>query len=41
LLVLMFSNYLFKMVVALLDTIPFYLLTGWLRRTLQMPLKTD
>ena len=39
LLVLMFSNYLFKMVVALLDTIPFYLLTGWLRRTLQMPLE--
>ena len=41
LLVLMFSNYLFKLVVALLDTIPFYLLTGWLRRTLQIPLETS
>ena len=41
LLFLMFSNYLFKLVVALLDTIPFYLITGWLRRTLQMPLITE
>ena len=39
-LVLMFSNYLFKFVVALIDTVPFYLLTGWLRKTLQMPLET-
>lgn len=30
-LILMGSNYLFKMVVALLDTIPFYALTYWLR----------
>lgn len=41
LLALMSSNYLFKLVVALLDTIPFYLITGWLRRTLQMPLITE
>lgn len=35
-LVLMGSNYLFKMVVALADTGPFYLLTHWLRRYLQV-----
>lgn len=29
--VLMLSNYLFKFVVALADTIPFYLLVGWLK----------
>lgn len=34
LLVLMGSSYLFKMVVAVADTLPFYLLTGWLRRYL-------
>ena len=35
---LMLGSYLFKMVVALLDTVPFYLLTGWLRRYLQIPM---
>ena len=36
LLVLMGSNYLFKMVVALADTLPFYYCTGKLRRYLQI-----
>lgn len=36
LLVLMASNYLFKMTVALLDTLPFYWLTARLRRFLQL-----
>ena len=31
------SGYLFKALAALLDTLPFYLLTGWLRRWLQVP----
>lgn len=34
--VLMGSNYLFKMTVALADTGPFYLLTHWLRRYLRL-----
>ncbi len=37
LLVLIGSNYLFKMIVALADTGPFYLLTHWLRRYLRIP----
>ncbi len=36
-LVLIGSNYLFKMIVALLDTGPFYLGVHWLRRYLQVP----
>lgn len=36
-LVLMGSNYLFKMTAALVDTIPFYLLTRWLRKYLALP----
>lgn len=36
LLVLMGSNYIFKMTVALVDTLPFYYLTGRLRRYLQI-----
>jgi uncharacterized PurR-regulated membrane protein YhhQ (DUF165 family) len=35
-LVLMGSNYLFKMFVALADTLPFYYLTGRLKRYLQI-----
>ena len=35
LMVLMGSNYLFKMFAALLDTLPFYYLTGKLKRYLQ------
>ena len=31
------SGYLFKFVAALLDTLPFYLLVGWLRRWLEVP----
>lgn len=38
---LMLSNYLFKMVVALLDTVPFYLLTAKLRQTLELPLQVE
>ena len=34
LLVLIGSSYLFKMVVAVVDTLPFYLLTGWLKHYL-------
>jgi uncharacterized PurR-regulated membrane protein YhhQ (DUF165 family) len=34
--VLMASNYLFKMCVALADTLPFYALTHWLRRWLDL-----
>ncbi len=30
------SNYFFKMAVALVDTVPFYLLTAWLRRYLRL-----
>lgn len=37
LLVLVGSNYLFKMTVALADTGPFYLATHWLRRYLRVP----
>jgi len=37
LLVLVGSNYLFKMTVALADTGPFYLATHWLRRYLRIP----
>jgi uncharacterized PurR-regulated membrane protein YhhQ (DUF165 family) len=36
LLVLMGSNYLFKMAVAMADTLPFYYLTGRLKRYLQI-----
>ncbi len=36
LLVLMGSNYLFKMTVALVDTLPFYYLTGRLKRYLRI-----
>lgn len=36
LLILMGSNYLFKVCAALLDTIPFYLLTYWLRKHLEI-----
>jgi hypothetical protein len=36
LLVLMGSNYIFKMLVALIDTVPFYYLTGRLKRYLQI-----
>jgi uncharacterized PurR-regulated membrane protein YhhQ (DUF165 family) len=36
LLVLMGSNYVFKLVVALLDTVPFYALTHYLRRYLRI-----
>lgn len=35
-LVLMFSNYLFKMTAALADTLPFYILVGRLKRYLQI-----
>jgi uncharacterized integral membrane protein (TIGR00697 family) len=31
------SGYLFKAVAALVDTVPFYLLVGWLRRWLEVP----
>ena len=31
------SGYLFKALAALLDTLPFYLLVGWLRRWLEVP----
>jgi uncharacterized PurR-regulated membrane protein YhhQ (DUF165 family) len=31
------SGYLFKAVAALVDTVPFYLLVGWLRRWLAVP----
>ncbi|MEL0288360.1 MAG: queuosine precursor transporter, partial [Gammaproteobacteria bacterium] len=34
---LMVSNYLFKVLVALLDTIPLYLLVNYLRRYLELP----
>lgn len=37
LLALVASNYAFKMVVAFIDTGPFYLLTHWLRRYLSLP----
>ncbi len=36
LLILIFSNYVFKMIAALVDTIPFYIGTGWLSRYLQV-----
>ena len=36
LLVLMGSNYIFKLSVAIIDTVPFYLLTNYFRRTLQI-----
>jgi hypothetical protein len=36
LMALMWSNYLFKMLVALADTLPFYYLTGRLKRYLQI-----
>jgi uncharacterized integral membrane protein (TIGR00697 family) len=36
LVILIFSNYLFKMTAALLDTIPFYIGTKWLSRYLQI-----
>ena len=35
-LILMGSNYLFKMFVALADTLPFYYLTGRLKRYLEI-----
>lgn len=38
---LLVSNYLFKMVAALLDTLPFYLLVRWLRRYLELPDGTE
>ena len=31
------SGYLFKALAALVDTLPFYLLVGWLRRWLEVP----
>jgi uncharacterized PurR-regulated membrane protein YhhQ (DUF165 family) len=31
------SGYLFKLIAALLDTLPFYLLVGWLRQWLEVP----
>jgi uncharacterized PurR-regulated membrane protein YhhQ (DUF165 family) len=31
------SGYVFKLVAALADTLPFYLLVGWLRRYLEVP----
>ena len=31
------SGYLFKVLAALVDTVPFYLLVGWLRRWLEVP----
>lgn len=31
------GGYLFKLIAALLDTLPFYLLVGWLRRWLEVP----
>ena len=34
---LMMSNYLFKVMVALLDTIPLYILVNYLRRYLDLP----
>jgi uncharacterized integral membrane protein (TIGR00697 family) len=36
LLILILSNYVFKMVAALADTIPFYIGTGWLKRYLHL-----
>ena len=36
LLILILSNYVFKMVAALVDTIPFYIGTGWLSRYLHL-----
>ena len=33
------SGYLFKMLAALADTLPFIWLTGWLRRWLDLPLQ--
>ncbi|KPL26143.1 MAG: hypothetical protein AMS23_02920, partial [Bacteroides sp. SM1_62] len=36
LVILVLSNYVFKMVSALLDTIPFYIGTRWLSRYLQL-----
>ncbi len=36
LLVLIFSNYMFKMVAALVDTLPFYVGTRWLTRYLEI-----
>ena len=36
LVILILSNYVFKMVSALLDTIPFYIGTRWLARYLQV-----
>ena len=36
LLILVASNYLFKLVVALIDTLPFYALTRWLSRYLRI-----
>lgn len=38
---LVVSNYLFKMLAALADTLPFYALTGWLRRYLEFPPAAD
>jgi len=38
---LMLGSYLFKMVVALLDTLPLYAITGWLRRYLEIPLQQE
>jgi len=31
------SGYVFKLLAALADTVPFYLLVGWLRRYLEVP----
>jgi len=31
------SGYMFKALAALVDTLPFYWLTAWLRRVLQVP----
>jgi uncharacterized integral membrane protein (TIGR00697 family) len=41
LLILILSNYLFKMVAALLDTVPFYLGTKWLSRYLEIDPNKD
>ena len=39
--VLVLSNYLFKMLAALADTLPFYALTHYLRRYLELPAELD
>ncbi len=41
LLILILSNYLFKMVAALVDTVPFYLGTKWLSRYLEIDPNKD